>query len=78
MRGLRGQHIRACTLLLAAVGSGRPPLTPPALLPVCLPAVEVPAGVTTDVLGQPNAGVNYSMIYMPTNAAAVSLGEAMK
>lgn len=43
-----------------------------------LPAVEVPPGVTTDVLGQPNAGVNYSMIYMPTQNASVALGQAMK
>jgi hypothetical protein len=39
--------------------------------------VSVPAGVTTNIAGQPNAGAQSSLSYMPASSGAAAVGQSM-
>jgi hypothetical protein len=38
----------------------------------------VAEGVTTDIMGNPNAAANFSLVYLPNNTRAEGLGNFMK
>jgi hypothetical protein len=39
--------------------------------------VEVAAGATTDIMGNPNEAASYSLVYLPQNNQSVALGNFM-